>query len=348
MNKTVMRYLVLNLALFFILLLIILSITGAFLGTRKASLFFNSPPLAIFWIVLTLLFVAGFVFWKSLRRRPYLLLCHTGCLAVLVGGIWGSRTAHRVREAVGMEPKMIKGMMVLRQGQIDRQVFAENKKDVFELPFSVYLVETGVTHYDDPSIGIYNRDGRLIGRIGTEVGYVYQLDQTPSVEVHVTRRFENLRLEWEQEGVLGVEGPPGHSNPGYEIVFVLPDGSQSRQYVFERVEPHFMPHLPYQARYLSPMIPREYRSLLRIEKDGQIVKGKSIRVNDPLYYGGYHFYQSTFGQDEIGPYSGIMVVSDSGVWVVFLGYALLTAGLFGQYWIEPLRRSKRQEGRLCT
>lgn len=341
MNKVLARYVVLNLALFFILLMIILSITGAFLGAEKASLFFNSPPLAVFWILLTFLFAAGFVVWKSLRRRPFLLLCHAGCIAVLIGGMWGSRPAHHIRERFGVESKAFKSMMLLRPGQSSRTVVLDDRTGTFDLPFTVHMLDTQVSHYDQPSIGIYNQAGRLVARIAMEPDYLYQLEDL-DLAVQIARRYDNLRLERGPDGVRGIEGSPDTPNPGYEVLFILPDGTHSRQYVFERFEPHMMPEIPYLARYLAPMQPREYTSLLQIEHNGQIATEKTIRVNDPLYYKGYHFYQSTFGQDELGPYSGIMVVSDSGIRLVFFGYTLITVGLFGQYWLLPLKRRRTQ------
>ncbi len=345
-NKTVARYLVLNLGLFFMLLLILFSITGAFLGAERAALFFNSPPLAVFWVAMTVVFAAGFVFWKSLRRRPFLLLCHAGCIAVLLGGMWGSRAAHQLRDAVGAEPKAIKGMMMLRPGQSERRVFLDDQTSVFELPFTVHMHDTAVSYYDEPSLGIYTLDGRFIGRVPTKAGYTYPLDDAAETKVHVVRRFENLRLETDERGIRGIEGPPGRRNPGYEVIFIQPDSRTFRHYVFEMFDPHMPTDAPYLVRFLPPRIAREYTSDLSIERDGQTVAQKTIRVNHPLYYDGYHFYQTTFGQDEHGFYSGIQVVSDSGVWMVFFGYALLTIGLCGQYWVVPLmRRRRRREGK---
>ncbi|NLK41887.1 MAG: cytochrome c biogenesis protein ResB [Planctomycetes bacterium] len=342
MKTILVRYLSLNLALFFILLLILFSITGAFLGADKAKLFFNSPPLAIYWFLLAALFIAGFVGYRPLRRRPSLLLCHAGCLLVLLGGLWGSQAAHQLRRAVGWEPKLTKGTMLLRQGHRSRQVFQDRQKGVFELPFIVHLLETAVTYYDTPSIGLYNRAGKLIGTLPAEVGSTQSLSDPP-LTAKITQRFDNLQLQRGKNGIVGTEGPTDRSNPAYEVLLTDPEGQESRHYVFEQVEPNFLPNARFLARYLPPHTPKEYKSLLAIEKNGRIVCEKTIRVNHPLCYGGYHFYQSTFGQDEIGPYSGIMVVSDSGLWGVFSGYALLTIGLFGHYWGLPLHRRQQQE-----
>ncbi len=345
MPKAIIRYLVLNLGLFILLMLILFSITGAFLGADKAGLFFNSPPLAAFWIVLFVVFVAGLVFWRSLWQRPALLLCHVGCIAVLAGGMWGSAAGHKLRSAVGFPAAKVKGTLLLHQGQSGSTVVAERDGQDFMLPFSVHLDNTGVSYYDIPALGVYTPRGELIGRFPAAMdGQVYALSADSGVRVQVTQKYANLRIVRQQDGtVSGVEGDATADNPGYEAVFTMPDGQVETQYVFERFEPHFTPDMPFVTVFLPPQMPKEYRSTLILQKDGQTLAQKTIRVNDPLYYGGYHFYQSTFGKDQNGAYSGILVVSDSGVWCVFAGYTLMTAGLLGQFWLRPLlRRRERQ------
>ncbi len=345
MNKAVARYLVLNIGLLTLLMLIILSIAGAFLGAEKARLFFNSPPLAVLWILLTAILIAGFIFWKSLYLRPYMLLCHLGCIAVLLGALWGSAAAHQFRTALGLPPKLTKGAMMLRQGRMDNKVYPESSNTVFELPYTVLLTQTSVTHYDDPSIDIFTPQGILIIKIPPIVGQSFPLSPEGTVTVQVTARFNNLRLIPTDQGSVAQEGPSDRINPGYEVLFQMPDGTSLRQYVFELFEPHFHPDTPFLARFSAPKSPKEYQSTLVLEKDGRTLTQKTIRVNDPLHYDGYHFYQNTFGRDEIGPYSGIMVVSDTGVWAVFAGYAAIILGLIGQFWIQPLvRRHKSRKG----
>jgi len=345
MNKTIARDLVLNLGLFALMLLIILSIAGAFLGADKASMFFNSPPLAVFWIFLTGLFCTAFFFWKSLYRRVNLLLCHAGCVAVLVGGLWGSAAAHRLRASAGISEKLTKGTIILRQGQTGNQVMLADQTGTFALPFEVHLEKTQVTFYDEGIIAVYDAGGRFLGTIPAEVGDVYELPVEPPARVRVAKQFENLRLQLHPEGgVQPVEGEPDQSNPGYEVLIQTAEGQQHALYVFEQFEPHFLPNVPFLARFIKPRNPREYTSHLVLKKDGRVLTEKTIRVNDPLYYGGYHFYQSDFGQDQFGPYSSIMIVSDSGVRTVFAGYALITLGLFGQFWVKPLLHRRAQRG----
>lgn len=71
--------------------------------------------------------------------------------------------------------------------------------------------------------------------------------------------------------------------------------------------------------------PEAYRSYMSVLKDGKVVSKKTVEVNSPLIYGGYYFYQSNFDPKD-PTYSGISVVQDPGVYIVFLGFLMLTIG----------------------
>ncbi len=71
--------------------------------------------------------------------------------------------------------------------------------------------------------------------------------------------------------------------------------------------------------------PKAYRSYLSVLKNGKVVLKKKVEVNDPLLFGGYYFYQSNYDPKD-PTYSGISVVRDPGVYIVFLGFFLLTIG----------------------
>ncbi|GBD99805.1 cytochrome c biogenesis protein CcsB [bacterium BMS3Abin07] len=47
--------------------------------------------------------------------------------------------------------------------------------------------------------------------------------------------------------------------------------------------------------YKDKDMPKDYKSWLEVIKDGRIVKKQMIEVNSPLRYGGYTFYQSSYG-----------------------------------------------------
>lgn len=90
---------------------------------------------------------------------------------------------------------------------------------------------------------------------------------------------------------------------------------------------------------------KHFTSKLRIEEDGQTVAGKTIRVNDPLKYKGYVIYQSGY-DPEAGRFSGLQIVKDPGIPVVYSGFGALCFGVIFIFYIKPFlrKRLKKEAG----
>jgi len=75
---------------------------------------------------------------------------------------------------------------------------------------------------------------------------------------------------------------------------------------------------------------------------------KNIEVNDPLHYGGYHFYQSSYLTPDQGhPWATVLsVTSDSGLYCVFGGFIALCGGIIYHLWVVPIIKSKQTNGKL--
>jgi len=100
-------------------------------------MFFNSTPSAVFWALFALALIGGFAAFRRLVRVPGLLLMHTGCILILIGGALGSEKGYR---ATGND-KILKGDMKLFEGQISNQIGTEKKIPLFNiaLDFSKWL-----------------------------------------------------------------------------------------------------------------------------------------------------------------------------------------------------------------
>ena len=135
-------------------LLIILSAVGAFLGAEKARRLFNCVPLAVCWLALAGLLVAGLIFFKArLLRTPAGLAMHLGSLLVLGGAMWGSEAAHDLRREWFGSTKIPSGHMLLYQGESDTRLFDRDSEHVRgRLPFTVGLREFSIDYYptDEP------------------------------------------------------------------------------------------------------------------------------------------------------------------------------------------------------
>jgi hypothetical protein len=87
---------------------------------------------------------------------------------------------------------------------------------------------------------------------------------------------------------------------------------------------------------------KHFISKLRIEENGKTVAEKTIKVNDPLDYGGYVIYQSSY-DPEGGKYSGLQIVKDPGIPIVYAGFGFLCFGVVFIFYIKPFLRKKQKK-----
>lgn len=96
----------------------------------------------------------------------------------------------------------------------------------------------------------------------------------------------------------------------------------------------------FRIEYYKPESVRDYISDVQVVKDGNIVAEKTIEVNHPLHFGGYHFYQSSYDADA-HRYTVLSVVSDTGLGLVYVGYIMLVIGVFWHFWLRHIFTKRR-------
>ncbi len=344
MTKGRLRKAVLWITVFFLAVLAALSVYSAFLGSSKATVFFNSPPLAVFWILLALLFAAGFFTVKSLVKRPALFLCHLGCLLVILGALWGSQDAHQLRARHFGSTKVREGMMKIHEGHRENRLYSADGTStvVGELPFELGLDDFWIEYYESKG-QLYSVDSNDVATAVTaEPGKVLDLGEGKP-KIQITRAFKNFKIMIDGDRRIAHDAGGSNVNPALEVEITLPDGSKSGgHYVFAR---GFGGHgFEYEGlflgyRYSGPSQISDYKSALAVVEDGEVVLRKTIEVNDPLHYGGYDFYQTGYDQQR-GHYTVLSVTSDSGLVPVFIGYFFLCLGVIWQCWLRHLRPGK--------
>jgi|TARA_Y100000031_G_scaffold150211_1_gene189202 hypothetical protein len=157
-------------ALVMIILLAGLSVIGAFWGTQRATEFFNSFPLSIFWLALTGLLLVGLVTTRSLKDRPGLLLIHLGCVFILVGAMWSSTAGHRVQKKLFGIDKVPFGIMIIYEGAAENRIVVEDGGVAAELPFRILLRDFRIEYYGDDSSGPAKMNGGKPGEIADDTG----------------------------------------------------------------------------------------------------------------------------------------------------------------------------------
>ncbi|MCD6365108.1 MAG: cytochrome c biogenesis protein ResB, partial [Planctomycetes bacterium] len=128
--------------------LMVLAAGSTFFGAERAGEFFNSRPPAVCWCVMLAALVAGFVGFRSLRRRPAPAAMHAGCILILAGSLWGSAGGHALRSALGGRHKIHKGYMEIYQGRSDCVVAGANARTFDALDFDVKLERFSVEYFD--------------------------------------------------------------------------------------------------------------------------------------------------------------------------------------------------------
>jgi hypothetical protein len=88
---------------------------------------------------------------------------------------------------------------------------------------------------------------------------------------------------------------------------------------------------------------KAYRAELTLYKNDSPVAARTIAVNHPLHYGGYHLSLASYQTSSEGAYVVLAVRSDTGLAAVYAGFALLAAGMAWQFYVVPLLGRRRKE-----
>lgn len=329
MNK--FRRVIMWVALALIILLIFVSIYGAFIGAERAQSFINRLPLMVYWIAFTLLLIIALAVFRRLVRVPSLLLMHLGCVFILAGSMWASEVGHTLQKKLFGIDKIQAGQMTIYEGYSDNRVILEDNKQIKELPFSVELKDFQIEYYKPAYLYIQTRDGQG-WKIPVEIGTEFPLGPELGT-VKILRAFENFKITIEDGSRKIIDDPQPGINPALEVQITSPQGQVTTKYVFERFGGHTRPEDKFALSYRRVI--SDYISRLRIIEDERIAAEKDIEVNHPLSFGGYHLYQHSYDA-EAGQYTVLMVVSNTGLAVVYAGYWMLCIGVFWHMWLRHI------------
>lgn len=124
------------------------------------------------------------------------------------------------------------------------------------------------------------------------------------------------------------DDPDGKPNPAAEVEIGWPNGKKETALLLaaspKPIDLGDGRVLVYREK---PEMIKNYRSTLTVVQNGRDVMTQEIKVNHPMYFGEFAFYQANF--DPKNPsYSGIEVVKDPGLGLVTFGLWALIVGVF--------------------
>jgi cytochrome c biogenesis protein ResB len=336
-SKKKFRCAVMWIALALVVLLILLSVYGAFLGSYQAKSFFNSPALSAYWLALMALLTAAFVTFRRLIRLPGLLLIHAGCILILAGALRGSVTGLKIHNRLFGTDKIQTGQMAILEGDAENRITLEDSNQTKELPFHIKLKDFRIEYYKPEYLEILTHQGR--SKIPVEIGSALSIGPDFGT-ITIVRVFENFKISIDGDNKTVVDDPQPGYNPALEVLIKNPDGAVITKYVFERFPDYIHPEDKLLLRYYKSV--RDYISDIQVIKDGNVVAEKTIEVNHPLHFGGYHFYQSSY--DTLAHrYTVLSVVSDTGLDFVYAGYLALGIGVFWHFWLRHIFTKRKSQ-----
>ncbi len=267
------------------------------------------------------------------------VLSHASILIILVGALIGIFFGQ-------------KGLINISEGEEASSFIAQNKQRI-DLGFSVRLDKFIYSEHIDPKERLLvcsaqndeccskdNLSGAIakgrggITEIPTEIGVEKDIANT-GYRITVLRYLPDFTMDIVTKMVSSRSANP--NNPAIEVRLKSKAGQISTFWVFANF-PDMHQKMGPDFKFIYHWVgrrPKDFVSEVTVLKGVSEIMKKDIRVNEPLRFGGYTFFQ--FGYDtESLKWSAIQVVKDPGVSVVYTGFILLILGLVIIFYVNPL------------
>lgn len=267
------------------------------------------------------------------------MMSHFSILVILIGALTGMFFGQ-------------KGLIKINEGE-EVNSFVSKQAPV-HLGFSVKLTDFIYSEHIDPRerLLVYSRQAENVCMIGNNIseadknkGLIAQIPTEAGVEsqipgiaykVKVLRYVPDFVIDTSTKEVASRSATA--NNPAIEVELKDKDGKVLKTFwVFARF-PEMHQQTDEDLKFVYDWVgrrPKDFVSKVAILKEGKEVMTKDIRVNEPLRFGGYAFFQYTYDQEGLA-WTGLQVVKDPGVPVVYGGFILLILGLMMIFYVNPL------------
>ncbi|MBL0313481.1 MAG: cytochrome c biogenesis protein ResB [Holophagaceae bacterium] len=86
--------------------------------------------------------------------------------------------------------------------------------------------------------------------------------------------------------------------------------------------------------------PKDFRSeLVVLDATGKQLASGTVSVNQPLIFHGHWFYQSNYNPEDPSA-SGIMMVREPSLWLVYAGFLILLVGILWMFYLKPVLKRR--------
>ena len=251
------------------------------------------------------------------------ILSHASILIILMGALIGVFFGQ-------------KGLVKIGDGE-EASSFTTQDKRFVDLGFSIRLDKFIYSEHIDPKEKLLvssARNDAIIAEIPTEVGVESGIADT-GYKIKVLRYLPDFAMDTITKSVVSRSAKP--NNPAIEARLKSKAGQISAFWVFARfpgMHQKIDPNFKFAYHWVGRR-PKDFISQVTVLKGGKEIKRADIRVNEPLRFDGYTFFQFTYDTEALS-WSGLQVVKDPGVGVVYAGFIMLIAGLIIIFYVNPL------------
>lgn len=176
----------------------------------------------------------------------------------------------------------------------------------------------------------------LLAQIPVNMGIEQGVGNT-GYKIKVMRYVADFVMDTSTKAVSSRSASP--DNPALEVELKDPNGRVKTAWLFARFpDIHQEISAPFRILYnWAPRRPKDFISRVTILKAGKEISSKDIQVNAPLNFAGYNFFQSSYDNQDLS-WSGLQIVKDPGVPVIYSGFFLLIVGLVMIFYVNPLMK----------
>jgi hypothetical protein len=282
------------------------------------------------WFVALLCLLAANILCCTLEKfslrlgRVGVELCHFGMVLTLIGGA--------ITGALGQ-----RGMIGLRVGQSSDSFYVDTAARPlgFALQLNDFKITRAESGGDTGALVLCRQDGACRS-FPIAANREHEIEGLP-YQVSVLKYVPELKVDMQSGQVYSASNEP--NNPAIQVQVRSGEIAQVTWLFAKYPDMHLNRDLPPELK-LSFQFGRtegeitDFVSTVSVIDAGKTVLTKTVRVNDPLRYGGYSFYQSQYNPED-PQWTGLDVVRDPGVIPAELGFCMIIAGLVIAFYVKP-------------
>lgn len=268
-------------------------------------------------------------------------LAHTSILVILLGALigilFGQKDYLKISKGQEAGSFISRGKNVPLGFSIRLDDFIYNENIDSKEKLLVYQrnkSEKGICDLDKPLAA--NKAEGLLAEISVKPG-IEQVIGNTGYRIKVMRYVPDFVMDTTSKLIASRSARP--DNPAIEVELKDPKGGIKTAWLFARF-PQIHQEISADFRIIynwAPRRPKDFISKVTILKAGKEILSRDIQVNAPLNFAGYNFFQSSYDSQDLS-WSGLQVVKDPGVPVIYAGFVLLILGLVMIFYVGPLTR----------